>query len=457
MSPAHLHAVPDPEFCPDEVPDPGEWPVPVAGVVAPLTAAADDDQDDDQLENPPADEDDEQGLADDEDQEDDDEDQEDDEEDQEDDEEAGEYPGLLRSLLPYCDPRPLAELGPLAVEVGRVGGPPLLRALGRLFHAIGRFFAETGRMLCWYGRGILVLLIILTGWLSGSIGKRGSVGARLAGAGFALYAVAKTCTQFPAAPWITLAVALAAVVMASMGHITVPVSKPAKKAGAKKGEGGKKTTAKSKAALTEKEMEEAAEVTKEDAPAEPRRGLLGFLAGRSENAPAEPSPEGPEEGDDEADGDAPEDDEEEVPEPPEEDPLTTLLRAAIGDENGVHLGVLRPLMRKALPALSRATDKELRQHLISAGYDPSRTFRARGVAGRAGVHRSELPPLPSPGSTPGALSGPLSSPGERPRPAKISASGEQRRAAGEGSERGYTWVEDPTKPNAWKIEYDPAD
>ncbi|MBT2453294.1 hypothetical protein [Streptomyces sp. ISL-86] len=447
MSPAHLHAVPDPDFDPDEVPGPGEWPVPVAGVVAPLTAAADEVQDGDQLENPPADEDDdEQDLA--------------DVEDQGDDEEAGEYPGLLRSLLPYCDPRPLAELGPLAVEVGRVGGPPLLRALGRLFHAIGRFFAETGRMLRWYGRGILVLLIILTGWLSGSIGKRGSVGARLAGAGFALYAVAKTCTQFPAAPWITLAVTLVAVVMASMGHITVPVSKPAKKAGAKKGEGdkgGKKTTAKGKAAPTEKETEEAPEVMKEDAPAEPRRGLLGFLAGRSKNAPAEPSPEDPEEDDEEADDDAPEDDEEEVAETPEEDPLTTLLRAAIGDENGVHLGVLRPLMRKALPGLSRATDKELRQHLISAGYDPSRTFRARGVAGRAGVHRSELPPLPSPGSTPGALPVPLSTPGEWPRPAEVSASGEQRRAAGEGAERGYTWVEDPTKPNAWKIEYDPAD
>ncbi|WP_208766429.1 hypothetical protein, partial [Streptomyces chryseus] len=151
---------------------------------------------------------------------------------------------------------------------------------------------------------------------------------------------------------------------------------------------------------------------------------------------------------------------EEPPAAPLEDSLTTLLRDAIGAENGVHLGDLRPLMRKHLPGLSQATDKELREHLVQAGYDPSRTFRARGVAGRAGVHRTQLPPLPSPGD---ALegAGDHSPPTLHPsRPANLSGGGESWRAGGEHGRwtleeiaRGFRSVPDPARgPSASRIE-----
>ncbi|MGY5035117.1 hypothetical protein ACWC9U_30590 [Streptomyces sp. 900116325] len=382
MNAAHLHAVPDPE------PDP---PV------------------DDQLEIPPV------GDVD----------------------GGEERSGWIPSLRPYYDVRPLAELGPLAVEVSRVGGPPLLRATGRGLRALTRGLLVLAR-------GVGVLLVVLAGWLSGNIG-RGSIGARFAGAGFVMYAVAKTATRYPYARWFVLLALLAAVILAGLGHIKAPESKTQKKTPAKKGAGKK-----SKRAPVEDDDAETPEVSKEDAPAEPRRGLLGRLAGHLKNSGDVDREEDNEE--------APEGDEKEVPEIPQEDPLTTLLREAIGSENGVHLGDLRPLMRDHLPGLSQATDEELRKHLTAAGYDPSRKFRARGVAGRAGVHRTDLPPPPSPEGASRALSGPLSGGGEGPRPANFPESGEQRRAAGEGAGRGYRIVQDAERgPSAWKIEYDQAD
>ncbi|WP_439333900.1 GntR family transcriptional regulator [Streptomyces chryseus] len=77
-------------------------------------------------------------------------------------------------LRPYVDPRPLRELGPLAKEAG----PPLFRALARLFRAAGRLLRAIGRMIAWYAGGVGVILALLTGWLSGKYGKRGSLGAR---------------------------------------------------------------------------------------------------------------------------------------------------------------------------------------------------------------------------------------------------------------------------------------
>ncbi|PSK43950.1 hypothetical protein B0E38_07755 [Streptomyces sp. 111WW2] len=141
---------------------------------------------------------------------------------------------------------------------------------------------------------------------------------------------------------------------------------------------------------------------------------------------------------------------------PEEDPLTALIRAEIGGDNGVHLSDLRPAMRAALPHLSGASDERLREVLTEAGWDPSKKFRARGRAGRQGVHRNQLPPLPSPEGAPGhspraALQG-----GDRPRPANSSEAesggerpGEGRRGAGE---RDYDVVPDPEwGPTAWRI------
>ncbi|WP_381792903.1 hypothetical protein [Streptomyces niveus] len=412
MSAAHLHVVPDPGD-ENEMPA-GEWSAPAAAL------PVDEDQ-----EAEPGDEDD----------------------------DAVEETTVRRvlempDLRPYCDVRPLGQLGPLAVQAGKGGGPKALRFLVREARNLGR-------MIAWYVGGFIVLVRILLGWLGGSYGKGGSAGARLGIAGAVAYALVNTGAQFPIAPWVILGGFLIVLVMASVGAIKVPVSKPAKKAPAKKST-AKKTTAKGKDAPAEKEKEEAPEVSKEDAPAKPSRGLLGLLGDRFKDkvdAPAEPSPEKKEEEDEEV----PEDGEEEDDWTPQEDPLTALLRASIGAENGVHLGVLRPLMRQHLPDLSQATDGELRKHLISAGYDPSRTFRARGVAGRAGVHRTDLPPLPSPGGVPGALSGPLSAPGECPRPANSSESGERRRAAGEEPKIEREWVQDPDHPTAWKIKCDPAD
>ncbi|MFD3609013.1 hypothetical protein ACFWXA_13230 [Streptomyces atroolivaceus] len=456
---AHLHAVPDPE--PDEAPAPGDWPVPV--VVAPRVPAHDEiPVDARELEDAPADEE-EQDPDDDQDQI-----AADEPEGEEDEEEPH---GLLSGLKPYYDVRqlPVSELGALAVEVGKTTGPPLLRGMSWALRAVGRFLRELGRMLAWYGRGIGVLLVLVAGWLSGKYGKRGSIGARFAGVAFLVYAAVKLSQKYEFAWLVAVLALIVTAALAATGHIEIPVSKPAKKGDEKKKtaeEGGAKKGGKKKKAATPEEEdgpEEIPEVSKEAAPEAPRKTFLArFLSRRT--APAEDPPTDPEEADEEGpDEDLEEDDEtpeEEAEETPQEDPLTALLRASIGEDNGVHLGVLRPLMRKALPGLSQATDKELRQHLISAGYDPSRTFRARGVAGRAGVHRSELPPLPSPGGAPGALSGPLSGGGERPGPAEISGSGERRRAAGEPSERwtaeeeaqGYRWVQDPSKPCAWKLE-----
>ncbi|MFF2940226.1 hypothetical protein ACFVSQ_10325 [Streptomyces niveus] len=400
MSAAHLHVVSDPD---DE--NKMEWPAPAAALPV----------DDDQKAEPDSEEDfTEETIV----------------------RRALEMP----DLRPYCDVRPLGQLGPLAVQAGKGGGP-------KAFRFLVQEARNLGRMIAWYIGGFIVLARILLGWLGGSYGKGGSAGARFGIAAAAAYALVNTGSQFPIAPWVILGGFLIVLVMASAGAIRVPVSKPAKKAPAKKG-AAEKTTAKGK--------EKAPEVSKEDTTAKPSRGLLGLLGNQFKDkvdALAEPSPEKEEEDREEAPGDGDEEDEE----TPLEDPLTALLRASIGAENGVHLGVLRPLMRQHLPDLSQATDGELRKHLISAGYDPSRTFRARGVAGRAGVHRTDLPPLPSPGGAAGALSGPLSAPGERPRPANSSEGGERRRAAGEEPKSGREWVQDPDHPTAWKIKYDPAD
>ncbi|MET9321947.1 hypothetical protein ABZX75_17395 [Streptomyces sp. NPDC003038] len=423
---AHLHAVPDD---PDkETPDSGERPTLLA-VVTPQRSPADD-----VLEDPPADDTDEdEDLFD--------EGDEDLVHDEEDDgEAAGEGRSWIPNLRPYYDVRPLAELAPLAVEAGRTGGPPLLRLLGR-------FLRLLGRMLLWYWGGLTVLLALLAGWLSGRFGKGGSVRARLGIVGFLLYCIAKLSSQYPAAPWLFGGAALVVLVLACTGKITVPQPKAAKryekaKAPAKADAPAKDTPA--------GDADTGGEVTKEDAPAEPKRGLLAGLAGRFKSTPAEPSEEAPEETPEEADEDA----EEEAPETPAEDPLTALIRKEIGAENGVHLQDLRPAMRRAFPALYTATDADLREILVEAGWDPSRTFRARGAAGRAGVHRDQLPPLPFPKGATVPLSKPLSGGGERPRPANLS----EVESGGEWTEEerreGRRFVPDPERgPTAWKIEY----
>lgn len=456
----HLRAVPDPE---DDSVAVGAWPVPVHAVpaqtattLAPAAPPADPPADDDPGEEPPgepsyleedgdehqADEDDAAGEY------------------EEGEQLAGRHGFTIPDLRPYWDVRPLAELGPLAVQVARQGGPPLLRLLGHLLRSLGRFLRSLGRMLAWYARGIGVLLALVAAWLSGNIGKRGSVGARLAGAGFALYAAVHLSLEYAAAPYVLLVLVLGVVVMAARGNIKPPEKKAPEKKGTKDGKAKSTPSAKGKGkaagkAGAEVEDELPAEV-EEEAPADkPRPGLLARLAARRqapadspadapEGSPAEPG----EEGDGEAD------------EAPAEDPLTALIRKEIGGENGVHLRDLRPAMRKALPGLSQATDEELRATLVRAGYDPSRKFRARGHAGRAGVPRDQLPQLPSPGVAPGPSGDHSPGSGERLPPANSSPSGEQRRAAGEWTAedlaRGWRTVQDPDRPSATVIEQLPG-
>lgn len=455
----HLRAVPDPE---DDSANADGWPVPVHAVptqtatalppaAPPAAPPAVEDEGEEQFPGEPG------GLEDAGDVE-----HQADEDgcDDEGERPTGRHGFTLPDLSPYYDVRPLAELGPLAVEITRQGAPPLLRFLGR-------FLRNLVRMITWYARGTGVLLALGAAWLSGNIGKRGTVGARLAGAGFALYAAVKLSMEYAAAPLVILVLVLVVVVIAARGDIKPPEKKaPEKKDG--KGKSTAKTKATGKAtdkAAAESEDESPAEVEEEAPAAKPRPGLLSRLAPRRKTpaespdedptqSPAEtcasPSPEVGEETDAEA------------YEAPVEDPLTTLIRAEIGGENGVHLKHLRPAMRKALPGLSQATDEHLRTVLVAAGWDPSKKFRARGAAGLTGVHRSQLPPLPSPGGAPGPSPAPLSAPLHPLPPADSSPPSGALRPGGERSgewtaedlARGWRWVPDPNgRPTAWQIQH----
>ncbi|BBA98311.1 hypothetical protein RVR_4446 [Actinacidiphila reveromycinica] len=431
MSAAHLHAVPDPdpEHDGDEHQEPGEQPVPVPALVTPPAV-------DDQLDTAAVDEEPEREA--------------------DGDEELGEQPeSWMPDLRPYCDVRPLAELGPLAVEVGRHAGPPLLRAVVRLVRAIGRFLRDVGKMIRWYAAGVVVLLVLLAGWLSGSFGKRGSVGARFAGAGLAAYAIAKTCTQFPAAPWITLALVIVIVAMASAGQISVPEKKAkGKKGDGKKGateRGGKKTSAKSKATADEGEEETAPEADEEAAPAESRRGLRALLGARLKSTPAEPSPEDEKEAPEEAAIEPPEEAEEAPAAPSREDVIRALHDLYRGGS-----GVLSTALAQRLQL---PHTRALREVLTAAGITPRPGVRTPAGNG-PGVHRDDIPPLPSSERGPqgsGVVAGQTANAN-----ANNAGSGPEEGLGVEGNvwtseelAQGYRWVQDPSKPCAWQIEHHP--
>ncbi|MFC8723712.1 hypothetical protein [Streptomyces bacillaris] len=392
--------------------------------------------------------------------------------DDQDDQGAGDQPRLraltLPDLRPYCDVRPLAELGPLAVQAGK-GTVPLIVQAGKktgppLLRFLAREARNVGGMIAWYVAGIVVLARILFGWLSGSIGGRFSVGARFGLAAATVYALAKTSVQFPIAPWGILGAALLLLVLASTGTIKVPESKSAKK-GAK----GRAEKASKRNVPTDSGDSPAPAEEKVAPMAAPGRGLWGRLATlRKTPAPAlEGTPqEGPDEASGEAAAEAPGEAPEEADatshegpaEAPKEDPLTALIRAEIGGENGVHLRDLRPAMRTAFPHLSEASDKQLKEVLVQAGWDPSRKFRARGAVGLAGVRRDQLPLTPSPGTPSEAPTGPLSAPLHPSRPAKSSptlrSSSLPEGWTEEDWARGWRWVEDPERgPAAWTIQH----
>ncbi|NGO67860.1 hypothetical protein [Streptomyces boncukensis] len=353
----------------------------------------------------------------------------------------------LPDLSPYYDVRPLAELGPLAAAVARRSGPPLRRGVacvGRALARVGRVIAAGALCLC---RGLCLLLVLFVSWLSGQVGRGGSIPARLAITTGALYVLATAPAQHPAVPYAMAAGFLLALIAAGTGRIPEPGSK---KKGKKLGEKGKPTGENSKgdaaAEATPPEGEDAEKDGVEDAT---RARLFGRLRGARKKREVPPG---------EACDGSPAPVDETTPEVPVEPPLTALIRREIGAENGVHLADLRPAMRLALPGLAEATDKELREVLEGAGWDPSKTFRARGHAGRAGVHRNQLPPLPSPDSPQEGAEDRSPASGERPRPANSSEAENSGERTGEWSnedrKRGFRMVRDPERgPSAWKVEH----
>jgi len=87
------------------------------------------------------------------------------------------------------------------------------------------------------------------------------------------------------------------------------------------------------------------------------------------------------------------------PEPegePHETPRTAFvlwLLATIGDRPGIHLQELYPAMRQ-LPGHGELDDGQLREALRTLGIPVRRSLRIGAVAGRSGVHRDDLSPLP---------------------------------------------------------------
>ncbi|WP_284576733.1 hypothetical protein [Streptomyces sp. 2P-4] len=454
---AHLYAVPDP--APDETP--GERPAPVRAVPplpasAPLPAPADDDHpgpvegplDDDQEQH---DHEDAPGEQHDDDL----------QEHQDDEDDPGEQRRralTLPDLRPYYDVRPLAQLGPLAVEVGKTGGPPLLRF-------IARELRNVGRMLLWYAGGTIVLARILHGWLSGTIGKKPSVGARLGIAAFVVYALVQTGIQFPAAPWIILGGFLVVLVLASAGVIRVPERKPAKQAAKGKTAKDEKVEKTTKEKVPAKPDDAPAAVEKEDAPAAPRKGLLARLAALREtpdDAPAETPDEAPEEDDDEApdedDDGAPEDAGDTPAAPPEDPPAgpppapsrDTLIRALHHLYRGGS-GVLHTTLRAHL---SLPDTRAVKRLLDEAGI----TYRngVRSPAGNGpGTHHHDFPPLPpSQGSPQGA--GVVAGQPANNNNANIANAPEEGgdRWTAEEIAKGYRFVPDPERgPTAWIIQH----
>lgn len=347
---------------------------------------------------------------------------------------------VMPNLRPYADPKAVLDVTRRGLKASRrPAGSLARRAAAEVAAGVRHVLAGTG-----------VLLRLLVGWLTGEYGKHGSRMARFGGVGAVVLGIVHTLADYPtegvgglALLWLNIGFAHRA------GALDALLSKAR---GEKKKDGGKAAA---------KPVEKAAAKDVDDTPAPRRKGLAGWLRKKSaqvaDDAPAETLADAP--------GEQPEQPPAEVPAEP---PLTALIRELIGDENGVHLAVLRPAMRERLPGLAQATDKQLRKVLVDADFDPSRTFRARGVAGCAGIHRDELPPLPSPETGPGVeTSGsppPESSSDQGISPPTLRRSpGAESRAkrrlaipegwTAEDVARGYRWVNDTERgPSAWVME-----
>ncbi|MGW5931565.1 hypothetical protein ACWF2L_35805 [Streptomyces anulatus] len=445
--PAHLYAVPDPD--PEEDPKPGEptvlTPVPDPEETAEQHPA---EADEDHVRDRPGD--DEQATG-------------------EYDEEDGEPRGYMTvpDLRPYLDPRPLAALGPLAVEAGKTAGPSLLRVTRRGLQAAGQLLMTVARMLAWYGRGIGVLLVLVAGWLSGKFGA-GSIAARFGGAGFAVYVVAKLWSQYPATSWITFGVLGVTVALAAGGHLDIPESKPAKEEAGKTKEAkgkGKKAPAKSKPAPAKEDAESTVdgdqEVTK-DAPQETPRAPWAVRLLRRPASPAKAPDEPPTEAPEEAPEGPQEAALEEADEAPEEPPVEALPAPPRGVViEALHYlyqggsGVLLTLLSEQL---GTADTRALKEVLAGVGI-PHRSGVRTPAGNGPGVHREDIPPLPfSPDAPPGVdvVAG---------QPANANANNAPNAAEEELDayptewtppliKQGFRSVPDPERgASAWKIEH----
>ncbi|MEV0016648.1 hypothetical protein [Streptomyces tendae] len=315
----------------------------------------------------------------------------------------------MPDLRPYADPSWI----PAVINAGLEGarrwrrGAPDRKAARRAAKAKAKAAAQAagdpmGRarlvaMATDYLTGTRLLLGHLAAWLSGEYGPKDmNVPARLAALGLAGYSAVRTVLAWPTWGTLSLAVVYCA---AALGALHRHRAEHAEK----------KPTGKA-----------AKDVARKPGPP-PAQGADQTPAEGAEEAPAEPS-------------------------------LTALVRAEIGTENGVHLADLRPAMRAAFPALAEATDEELREVLEQAGWDPSKKFRARGHAGRQGVHRNQLPPLPSPGGGPDHAPDHSPRGGDRARPANSPAAESSGDRAESGDDRGVDIIPDPERgPSAWKV------
>ncbi|MGW4007911.1 hypothetical protein [Streptomyces sp. NPDC004763] len=331
---------------------------------------------------------------------------------------------VIPDLRPYADPKAAVRVAHRGLKAGRRPARSIGRRTAAGLSAAARHV--TG--------GTATLLRLLVGWLTGTYGQTGSRAARLGILALVGLGVARTVAEHPDTGTVALVCAwLLAAVATDRGAVDALL---------KKAKGEQRKTARNAPA-------KGPGKTPGDAPARRPNRLARWPRKSTAQTPAEALEEDPAE---------------DVDEPP----LTALVRELIGDDNGVHLQVLRPALRERFPHLAEATDQQLRKVLVDAGWDPSRTFRARGVAGRSGIHRDQLPPLPSPESGEGAerndspptlrRSDQGKSPVHSPRSPGVKSRAKRRRKLPDGwtaddVERGYRWVNDASRgPSAWTME-----
>ncbi|MFI1702995.1 hypothetical protein [Streptomyces griseoruber] len=361
---------------------------------------------------------------------------------------------VIPDLRPYADPKAVVDLARRGARASREPARNAARRAGvALARAARRTLAELAFTALKALPGSVILFTLLVGWLTGVYGKKGSILARFGGVALALAVVAHTIAPSPlqgaiVLVWAWCMAAIMAAISAERGAFAALL---------KKAKGKQQKDAKKGDQPPANDVEKDPAKDADDAPTPRRKGLAGWLRKRSVPAGAS-TPDGT------PDEEAAQDPAQDIHEPP----LTALIRELIGNDNGVHLQVLRPAMRERFPDLAGATDQQLRKVLVEWDFDPSRTFRAGGVAGRAGVHRDQLPPLPSPSdggraetkrlSAPESASDLRVSPPTLRRSPGVKSGGERRRKVPEGwtpedVERGYRWVNDAERgPSAWSID-----